>query len=83
VYEWLEAASLRLSEGVDDDPGLYRFTDKQINDLLDFAGVAARTSGHKTNAPLLCYLVGLARGRHPDLGLEELMDIAVPQSTDG
>ena len=79
MYEWLEAASRRLSEGVDDDPGLYRFTDEQINDLLNLAGVAAHEGGHKTNAPLLCYLIGLARGRHSELELEELIRFAAPQ----
>ena len=31
--------------------------------LLDLAAHAAHESGARTNAPLLCYLVGLARGR--------------------
>jgi hypothetical protein len=30
--------------------------------LLDLARVAARESGQRTNAPLLCYLVGRAGG---------------------
>ena len=34
-------------------------TPDQARELLDLAGVAARTSGNRTNAPLLCY-VGLA-----------------------
>lgn len=31
--------------------------------LLDLARVAAHDSDARTNAPLLCYLVGIARGR--------------------
>jgi len=31
--------------------------------LLDLARVAAHDSGERTNAPLLCYLVGRAHGR--------------------
>ena len=31
--------------------------------LLDLAREAAHASDARTNAPLLCYLVGLARGR--------------------
>jgi Domain of unknown function (DUF6457) len=30
--------------------------------LLDLAAHAARDSGHRTNAPLLCYLVGRLQG---------------------
>lgn len=79
TYEWLEAASQRLSAGVDDDLELYTFTDDQIDRLLDLAGVAAHEGGHKTNAPLLSYLVGLAHGRHPEFELDELIEIAAPQ----
>jgi hypothetical protein len=31
--------------------------------LLDLARIAAHESGERTNAPLLCYLVGRAAGR--------------------
>lgn len=46
--------------------------------LLDLARIAAHESGERTNAPLLCYLVGLARREGVDL--EELAD-AVRRST--
>ncbi len=35
--------------------------------LLDLARIAAHESGERTNAPLLCYLVGLARRGGADL----------------
>jgi hypothetical protein len=76
MYEWLEAASRRLSEGVNDDPELYRFDEGEIDLILDLAGVAAHEGGHKTNAPLLSYLVGLAHGRHPGASLAELTAVA-------
>ena len=76
AYEWLEAASGRLSSGVGDDPQLYGFEGDQVDKLLDLARIAAHDGGHKTNAPLLCYLVGLAHGRHPERGLEELIALA-------
>ena len=31
--------------------------------LLELARIAAHEGGERTNAPLLCYLVGLAQGR--------------------
>ena len=37
---------------MDDDPALYRFTDGEIDQILNLAGVAAHEGGHKTNAPL-------------------------------
>lgn len=77
TYEWLTEAARRLSEGVGDDLSLYRFTDGQIDQLLDLAGVAAHEGGHKTNAPLLCYLVGLAQARHPDLDLAQVIAGAI------
>jgi hypothetical protein len=78
-YEWLEAAAARLVARVKDDPEAYRFRDGEIVALLDMAGVAARDGGHKTNAPLLAYLVGLAHGRHPDVELDDLIDAATPR----
>ena len=34
-----------------------------VRTLLDVARVAAHDSGDRTNAPLLCYLIGLAAAR--------------------
>jgi hypothetical protein len=45
--------------------------------LLDLARIAAHESGERTNAPLLCYLVGRAQGAHT---LDELAD-AIRAST--
>ena len=36
--------------------------DEQVSTLLDLARIAAHDSGERTNAPLLCYLVGRAQG---------------------
>jgi Domain of unknown function (DUF6457) len=41
--------------------------------LLDLARVAAHDSGVRTNAPLLCYLIGVAVARG-DAGLDALAD---------
>jgi hypothetical protein len=37
-------------------------TERERTTLLDLAAHAAHTSGDRTNAPLLCYLVGRAEG---------------------
>ncbi|HSC50035.1 MAG TPA: DUF6457 domain-containing protein [Gaiellaceae bacterium] len=41
--------------------------DEDAAALLDLARIAAHDSGERTNAPLLCYLVGLARRGGADL----------------
>jgi hypothetical protein len=38
-------------------------TPAEMHTLLDLARVAAHDSGDRTNAPLLCYLLGLAAAR--------------------
>ena len=77
MYDWLEAAAARLAAGIGDDPDGYRFTDAEIERILDLAGVAAHEGGHKTNAPLLCYLVGVAQARHPELDLRQVIAAAI------
>jgi hypothetical protein len=37
-------------------------SDEDASVLLDLARIAAHDSGERTNAPLLCYLVGRAQG---------------------
>lgn len=69
MSEWLEQAARRLAEAAGDDPAADRLSEADVEALLDLARVAAHDSGERTNAPLVCYLLGLARGRHPELGL--------------
>jgi hypothetical protein len=77
MHEWLEEARVRLAEAVGDDPASYVLTEADAAELLDLARIAAHESGERTNAPLLSYLVGLARARHPDRDLSGLVDGAV------
>jgi hypothetical protein len=77
MYEWLAAAAQSLGDGVGDDPSAYWFEDGEIDRILDLAGVAAHEGGHKTNAPLLCYLVGVAQARHPELDLRQVIAAAI------
>jgi hypothetical protein len=66
---WLEEARGKLAEAVGEDPSSYDLTWAQMDELLELARIAAHESGERTNAPLVCYLVGLAHGRHGgDLG---------------
>ena len=62
---WLQAARDKIAPGVE-------LSAADIRTLLDLARVAAHDSDDRTNAPLLCYLLGVAVGRGADLG--ELAD---------
>jgi hypothetical protein len=79
--EWLSDTRARLAAYVGDDTGTYDLDEGDVDRLLELARVAAHDSGARTNAPLLAYLVGVARGRHPDRALADLVDeIAGPPS---
>jgi hypothetical protein len=59
---WLRDArdALAVTAGV--PPEQLELDDEETRTLLDLARIAAHDSGERTNAPLLCYLIGLARG---------------------
>ena len=64
---WLTAAR----DAVADEAGLDE-TDLELDaegtqTILELARVAAHDSGQRTNAPLLCYLVGVANARGAEL----------------
>ena len=60
---WLSAARERLAEATGEDPSGLDLSQADVDELLELARVAAHESGERTNAPLVCYLVGLAQGR--------------------
>jgi Domain of unknown function (DUF6457) len=66
VHEWLEAAATKLG-------GDLRLTAAEQQALLELARVAAHTSGDRRNAPLVTFLVGVARGRGDERSVEELV----------
>jgi hypothetical protein len=76
---WLEEARARVAAAVGDEPARFDLTQEEMDELLELARVAAHESGERVNAPLLCYLVGLAHGRHGG-SLSDLADAAVGAS---
>ena len=64
MNDWLAARAEAL--------GLDALTPEEVSLLLNLAGDAAHESGARTNAPLLCYLVGRAQGERE---LRELVDL--------
>lgn len=67
MNEWLEAAAGKLGGGDVAVSG-----DEQ-RALLELARVAAHASGDRRNAPLVAYLVGLARGRGDSRSVDEIV----------
>jgi Domain of unknown function (DUF6457) len=76
---WLREARDRLAAELGEDPSGYELSQTEVDELLELARIAAHESGERINAPLLCYLVGLARGRHGG-ELSDLVDAAVGTS---
>ena len=66
---WLSEARDALARAAGVRPETLELSDEDAATLLDLARVAARESGERTNAPLLCYLVGRA---HSGAALEQL-----------
>jgi hypothetical protein len=71
VDDWLTGARDELARTAGIAPSELELDDHEVATLLDLARIAAHESGERTNAPLLCYLVGRAeRGA----GLDTLAD---------
>jgi len=76
VDDWLSAARDRLADAAGEPREALGLTQAEIDTLLELARIAAHESGERVNAPLLCYLAGLARGR-TGAELDDLVDAAV------
>jgi hypothetical protein len=64
---WLSDAREALAGAAGVPPAELELSDQDAAALLDLARIAAHESGERTNAPLLCYLVGRARREGADL----------------
>jgi Domain of unknown function (DUF6457) len=62
VDDWLARARDTLVAAGDAQPEALELSESDAETLLDLARIAAHVSGERTNAPLLCYLVGRAQG---------------------
>ena len=76
VDPWLSNARDALAAVAGIDASELELSDAETRTLLDLARIAAHVSDDRTNAPLLCYLVGRAQGTH---SVDELA-AAVPRS---
>jgi len=62
VDQWLSQARDVIVRESGVPPAELELGDEAVATLLDLARIAAHESGERTNAPLLCYLVGRAQG---------------------
>jgi Domain of unknown function (DUF6457) len=68
---WLRCARDALAAASGVPAGELELTPAHARILLDLARAAAHDSGQRTNAPLLCYLVGLSAAKSA-AGLDEI-----------
>jgi hypothetical protein len=61
VDEWLTEARDAVARAAGVPPDELELDEESTRTLLDLARIAAHDSGERTNAPLLCYLVGRAQ----------------------
>ncbi|MDX6491172.1 MAG: hypothetical protein QOD43_1417 [Gaiellaceae bacterium] len=70
--DWLKQRADALAAASGIDRAALDLSDADARALLALAKTAAHESGARTNAPLLCYLVGVARAG--GLSVDELAD---------
>jgi len=68
---WLSRARDTLATASGMDGAELEIGDGAAATLLDLARIAAHESGERTNAPLLCYLIGRL---HTDRPLDEILE---------
>jgi hypothetical protein len=61
--DWITEMTLRLASATNLDAADLLLDADAKETLLDLAGVAAHSSGDRTNAPLLCHVLGRAISR--------------------
>jgi hypothetical protein len=58
--DWLSDVTGQIAAATGIDPAILTLDDATAELLLDLAGLAAHASGARTNAPLLCHVLGRA-----------------------
>ena len=71
VDEWLTRARDAVADAAGIPADELELDEAATRELLDLARIAAHVSGDRTNAPLLCYLIGRAS---TSARVEELAD---------
>jgi hypothetical protein len=64
---WLEDMTQRVADVSGVDVGSLTLTPNESTEILDIARIASHSSGDRINAPLLCYVIGMARANGASL----------------
>ena len=75
---WLETSRVALE--AESGRAIGALSQNEVDELLDLARVAAHESGDRINAPLVCYLVGVARAGGDGRSLSELVEAVIRAS---
>lgn len=73
MNDWLSQQADALALASDVPVNVLELTDADMATILDIARIAAHEGGDRTNAPLLCYLLGLCRATGKSL--DELAEL--------
>ncbi|MEI6571075.1 MAG: hypothetical protein WCO36_06565 [Actinomycetes bacterium] len=75
---WIDDLTNQIAEAHGLDPQSISVSESEAEVLLELAGLAAHSSGARTNAPLLCHVLGRARSQGVSLeALSETVRAAV------
>jgi hypothetical protein len=75
---WISDFSGQIAKSTGIETSALALTEADADTLLRLAGLAAHTSGERTNAPLLCHVLGRAVALGTPLGeLARLVDTAL------
>ena len=70
--QWINDLTNQIADAHGLDPQSISVSESESELLLELAGIAAHTSGARTNAPLLCHVLGRARSQ--GISLEALSE---------
>lgn len=60
---WIDEIAEEVARAAGVDPPTLAVSPDETREILDIARIAAHASGARTNAPLLSYVLGMARAR--------------------
>ena len=81
---WISDLSEQIARSSGIEPSALALTEADADTLLRLAGLAAHKSGERTNAPLLCHVLGRAVARGLPLDdLARLVDAALGTESTG
>jgi hypothetical protein len=64
---WIDEMTAAVARTAGLEPAELALAGEVSDEILDLARIASHASGDRTNAPLLCYALGIAVGRGADL----------------